>query len=205
MDSDASHPHNESPTPITAPGSAAGASAVGPPGAATDGTRTVVAPATGGEPQGSQERAGDTAPPAPLENAQERDGGEEDGHLVVETTSRSAANGENAKQVRAVESAVSQSSPGSNLPLGKLSLGSLAVHGDDHISSHSAVAPALHVSTTFRYNKCPGNLVPLENVNVRTLGLSSPLPAVPRRTENSPMKLPVSWPIHHRVRANMAK
>jgi hypothetical protein len=52
------------------------------------------------------------------------------------------------------------------LSLAGLSLGSLAVHADDHISAHAAVAPAMHVSTTFRYNSSPADLVPLENANV---------------------------------------
>lgn len=48
----------------------------------------------------------------------------------------------------------------------ELSLASRAVHADDGISSHRAVAPAMHVSTTFAYDKDPGKLVPGENVDV---------------------------------------
>lgn len=49
----------------------------------------------------------------------------------------------------------------------ELALASLSVHADDHISAHRAVAPAMHVSTTFRYSDNPDDLVPDENVDVR--------------------------------------
>lgn len=41
-----------------------------------------------------------------------------------------------------------------------LSLASRLVHSDDGISTHRAVAPAMHVSTTFRYNDNPDMLQP---------------------------------------------
>lgn len=47
-----------------------------------------------------------------------------------------------------------------------LSLASRSVHADDGIASHRAVAPALHVSTTFRYNDDPDLLAPGGNVDV---------------------------------------
>lgn len=34
-----------------------------------------------------------------------------------------------------------------------------AIHSDDGIAAHRAVAPAMHVSTTFRYNDDPEQLV----------------------------------------------
>ncbi|KAH7166587.1 pyridoxal phosphate-dependent transferase [Dactylonectria macrodidyma] len=40
----------------------------------------------------------------------------------------------------------------------QLSLSSRAIHGDDYINHHRAVAPALHVSTTFRYTSNPEEL-----------------------------------------------
>ncbi|KAM3542684.1 hypothetical protein ARSEF1564_004424 [Beauveria bassiana] len=46
-----------------------------------------------------------------------------------------------------------------------LSLASRLVHGDDGISTHRAVAPAMHVSTTFRYNDNPEMLEPEVYVN----------------------------------------
>lgn len=46
-----------------------------------------------------------------------------------------------------------------------LSLASLSVHADDYINNHQAVAPPMHVSTTFRYSDDPDKLVAWENVN----------------------------------------
>jgi cystathionine gamma-synthase len=40
----------------------------------------------------------------------------------------------------------------------------LAVHADDVMNSYSDVAPALHVSTTFRYDN--SNLVPISDEEV---------------------------------------
>lgn len=47
-----------------------------------------------------------------------------------------------------------------------LTLASRSVHADDYMNSHQAVAPALHVSTTFRYAKDPDRLVQWENLDV---------------------------------------
>ncbi|KAJ2965356.1 hypothetical protein NQ176_g10659 [Zarea fungicola] len=41
-----------------------------------------------------------------------------------------------------------------------LTLASRLIHADDGISTHRAVAPAMHVSTTFRYNNDPEALQP---------------------------------------------
>ncbi len=46
-----------------------------------------------------------------------------------------------------------------------LSLASRAVHADDYISTHRAVAPAVHVSTTFRYSGDAATLVEGSNVD----------------------------------------
>ncbi|PWI75005.1 cystathionine beta-lyase [Purpureocillium lilacinum] len=46
-----------------------------------------------------------------------------------------------------------------------LSLASRTVHGDDHISAHRAVAPAMHVSTTFRYSDDPDQLLGFDNID----------------------------------------
>ncbi|KAH8647514.1 pyridoxal phosphate-dependent transferase [Ilyonectria robusta] len=54
------------------------------------------------------------------------------------------------------------SAPGARSHNEALSLASRAVHADDHISAHRAVAPAMHVSTTFRYNNDPKRLIPLD-------------------------------------------
>ena len=53
-----------------------------------------------------------------------------------------------------------------------LSLASRTVHGDDHISAHRAVAPAMHVSTTFRYSDDPDQLLGFDNIDVRSPLLS---------------------------------
>ena len=64
-------------------------------------------------------------------------------------------------------SADEQAGAGSGLPdLSSLSLSSRTVHADDHISVHRAVAPALHVSTTFRYSDDPDQLLGWGNVDV---------------------------------------
>ena len=39
-----------------------------------------------------------------------------------------------------------------------LTLASRTVHADGHIASHRAIAPAMHVSTTFRYSENPDEL-----------------------------------------------
>jgi cystathionine gamma-synthase len=48
------------------------------------------------------------------------------------------------------------------------SLSSRAVHADDGIAAHRAVAPAMHVSTTFRYNEDPDTLKTWYDVEVCT-------------------------------------
>lgn len=50
-----------------------------------------------------------------------------------------------------------------------LSLATRTVHADDGISSHRAVAPAIHVSTTFKYSANPDDLRPGDNTDVRAL------------------------------------
>ncbi|KAK0656155.1 Cys/Met metabolism PLP-dependent enzyme-domain-containing protein [Cercophora newfieldiana] len=46
-----------------------------------------------------------------------------------------------------------------------LSIASRSVHADDYINNHQAVAPPLHVSTTFRYSRNPDDLVSWNNHN----------------------------------------
>lgn len=48
-----------------------------------------------------------------------------------------------------------------------LSLSSQAIHADDFLNVNQDVAPALHVSTTFRYSKIPDKLVPSHQIEVR--------------------------------------
>lgn len=47
----------------------------------------------------------------------------------------------------------------------KLGLSSLSVHADDYINSHRAVAPPLHVSTTYRYHQDPDRLAAWDNTD----------------------------------------
>ncbi|KAK8055390.1 trans-sulfuration enzyme [Apiospora rasikravindrae] len=46
-----------------------------------------------------------------------------------------------------------------------LSLSAQTIHADDFLSSHQAVAPPMHVSTTFRYSDNPEELSPWHNPN----------------------------------------
>ncbi|KAK3337079.1 pyridoxal phosphate-dependent transferase [Cercophora scortea] len=47
----------------------------------------------------------------------------------------------------------------------ELSLASRSVHADDYINNHRAVAPPMHVSTTFRYSNNPDDLTPWHNTD----------------------------------------
>lgn len=42
-----------------------------------------------------------------------------------------------------------------------------AMHADDHLSKTADVAPAMHVSTTFRYSSNPDELIPMSDDDVR--------------------------------------
>lgn len=68
----------------------------------------------------------------------------------------------------AMTSAPASSSPPSP-PARSLALASRAVHADDGVAAHRAVAPAMHVSTTFRYADDPDRLDPDNTVDVRHL------------------------------------
>ncbi|KAI0012157.1 PLP-dependent transferase [Xylariaceae sp. FL0662B] len=46
-----------------------------------------------------------------------------------------------------------------------LSLSAQTIHADDFLNSHQAVAPPMHVSTTFRYSRDPDELRPWANIN----------------------------------------
>ena len=54
-----------------------------------------------------------------------------------------------------------------------LTLQSRAVHADDYLNSHRAVAPPMHVSTTFRYSDNPDELAVWSNVDVSRVPFSS--------------------------------
>ncbi|RYO78872.1 hypothetical protein DL766_010313 [Monosporascus sp. MC13-8B] len=49
--------------------------------------------------------------------------------------------------------------------LSPLSLSARAVHADDYLNSHQAVAPPMHVSTTFQFSRDPEKLEPWLNIN----------------------------------------
>jgi cystathionine gamma-synthase len=42
-----------------------------------------------------------------------------------------------------------------------------AIHADDFVSSHRAIAPGMHTAVNFRYSRDPEELVPEENKDVR--------------------------------------
>ncbi|KAK4127112.1 PLP-dependent transferase [Parathielavia appendiculata] len=51
----------------------------------------------------------------------------------------------------------------------QLSLASRSIHADDYTNTHPAVAPPLHVSTTFRYSDNPDELLPWSEMDPSTL------------------------------------
>ena len=54
-----------------------------------------------------------------------------------------------------------------NKALADMSMATRAVHADDFVSPHRAIAPAMHVAVNFRYARDPKDLVPEENKDVR--------------------------------------
>lgn len=52
-----------------------------------------------------------------------------------------------------------------------LSISAQTIHADDFLNSHSAVAPPMHVSTTFRYSQNPDDLDYMKNANVSLASL----------------------------------
>lgn len=57
------------------------------------------------------------------------------------------------------------------------SLATLGIHGDDPINSYTDVAPALHVSTTFRYPHDPQKLIPKDDNDPPDYAPGDPAPA----------------------------
>ncbi|KAK5165853.1 uncharacterized protein LTR77_008776 [Saxophila tyrrhenica] len=57
------------------------------------------------------------------------------------------------------------------------SLATAAIHGDDPLNSTTDVAPALHVSTTFRYPHDPTLLSPTDDLDIPARGPRDPTPA----------------------------
>jgi hypothetical protein len=50
--------------------------------------------------------------------------------------------------------------------LPKMVMSTRAIHADDFVSSHRAIAPAIHVAVNYRYARDPDQLVPGENKDV---------------------------------------
>lgn len=79
----------------------------------------------------------------------------------------SDSTGKASASASGLDAAVSRLSLGNGgRNLQNLALSSRSVHADDHISSHRAIAPALHVSTTFDYSRNPDELRPWDNRDV---------------------------------------
>lgn len=57
-----------------------------------------------------------------------------------------------------------------NKALPDMGMATRAIHADDLVSQHRAIAPAMHVAVNFRYARDPDDLVPEENKDV------SPIP-----------------------------
>lgn len=74
----------------------------------------------------------------------------------------------------------------------ELSLSSRAVHADDYINNHQAVAPPLHVSTTFRYSRNPDELKQWENLNA----------SLPYPLSSNPLTNPLKSPSHPTTRTS---
>ncbi|KAF4990033.1 hypothetical protein FGRMN_8734 [Fusarium graminum] len=71
----------------------------------------------------------------------------------------------NLKDVTSVPDGTAGARAGLDRAVAELSLASRAVHADNGIQSHRAVAPAMHVSTTFRYNDDPDALKAWDNTD----------------------------------------
>lgn len=102
------------------------------------------------------------------------------GAVVQDTAHQKPLHGDGAGDDDAANNAAAAALDPTTLPasLQHLSLSARSVHADDYLNSHQSVAPPMHVSTTFRYNRDPDLLAPWLNVNVR-LFLPFTLPCFP--------------------------
>jgi hypothetical protein len=57
--------------------------------------------------------------------------------------------------------------------LPKFHFSTQAVHADDFVSSHRAIAPAMHPAVNYRYARDPDDLVEMENDDVRVSIIAS--------------------------------
>lgn len=60
-----------------------------------------------------------------------------------------------------------------NKALPKMHVSTRAIHADDFISSHRAIAPGMHTAVNFRYARDPEDLVPEENKDASSLKFTS--------------------------------
>lgn len=60
-----------------------------------------------------------------------------------------------------------------NKALPKMHFTTQAVHADDFVSPHRAIAPAMHPAVNYRYARDPDELVEMENDDVWSLLLNS--------------------------------
>jgi hypothetical protein len=70
----------------------------------------------------------------------------------------------------------------------QLSMASRSVHADDYTNTHAAVAPPMHVSTTFRYPRNPDELLPWSDQDVSPPFLiPRPIPLTPSPSPTTQM------------------
>jgi hypothetical protein len=60
-----------------------------------------------------------------------------------------------------------------NNALSEMHMATRAIHADDFVSPHRAIAPGMHTAVNFRYARDPDELVPEENKDVRALAFFS--------------------------------
>lgn len=53
-----------------------------------------------------------------------------------------------------------------NKAVPSMGMATRAIHADDFVSPHRAIAPAMHVAVNFRYARDPDDLIPEENKDV---------------------------------------
>ena len=92
-----------------------------------------------------------------------------------------------------------------NKALPDMHIATRAIHADDFVSPHRAIAPGMHTAVNFRYARDPDQLVPEENEDVRALFLialqtfpltrcGSRMPLmIPTYIPATPHPIPVAW------------
>lgn len=83
--------------------------------------------------------------------------------------------------------------------LPSMSMATRAIHADDFVSPHRAIAPAMHVAVNFRYARDPDDLVPEENKDVSPINPSMVLASLESHLfianiSQTPPKTPTSTP-----------